>query len=113
MVSSRLASALAQSLCCAVVVFAAGCGSSSPVEGGGPGVPPGPVSCPDTGDLQTAASILPERLPDEATLRRWQETMVNLGPRITGSPAHKAWHEFIVREFKTAGLSVQRDPVPL
>ncbi len=111
--SFRLARSLALCLWVSIAVFAAGCGSSSPVEGGGPVVPPGPISCPSGGDLQTAAEILPERLPDEATLRRWQETMVNLGPRITGSPAHKQWHEFMVREFEAAGLSVQRDAVPL
>ena len=67
----------------------AGCGNSSPVGRASPGLPPGPVSCPRTGDLTTAAEILPERLVDEATLQRWQTGMVALGPRFTGSPAHQ------------------------
>ena len=115
----RLARPLALCLLTMSMVFAAGCGSSQPVAGGPPPAPPpeppppGPISCPDTGDLFNAAEIRPELLPDQDTLRRWQETMVNLGPRITGSPAHKQWHDFMVREFETAGLRVQRDPVPL
>lgn len=116
--------------CCAGVamtVFAAACGNSipgsiqtaapTPVEPA-PVEPPvepplGPIACPAAGDLSTAAEILPERLPDRATLQRWQEHMVNLGPRFTGSPAHKKWHEFMVAEFESYGLEVQRDPVPL
>ncbi len=95
------------------VVSAAGCSDSQPVAGAAPLPPPGPVSCPDPGSLTAAAEVLPERLPDLATLQRWQEHMVSLGPRFTGSPAHKAWHQFIVDEFERAGLEVRRDPVPL
>lgn len=88
----------------------AGCGNSSPVGRASPGLPPGPVSCPRTGDLTTAAEILPERLVDEATLQRWQTGMVALGPRFTGSPAHAAFSQFMARELQAAGLTVTREP---
>ncbi len=72
------------------------------------------MSCPATGDpLTAAAEIAPELLPDEATLAAWQKYMVDLGPRFTGSPAHKQWHEFMVRQLRAAGLDVVREPVPL
>lgn len=76
-------------------------------------LPPGAISCPAGGNLLTAAEIVPNLLPGEAELEVWQKYMVNLGPRFTGSPAHKQWHEFMVRELSASGLSVVREPIPL
>ncbi|MGH6631132.1 MAG: hypothetical protein ACREB3_15505, partial [Burkholderiales bacterium] len=39
--------------------------------------------------------------------------MVDLGPRFTGSPSHKKWHEFMVKVLAASGLSVVREPIPL
>jgi hypothetical protein len=93
----------------------AACGSSVPpvAHQAGDDLPPGPVSCPVAGDLSAAGGILPERLADEATLRRWQEYMVGLGPRFTGSPAHKEFHEFLVSELEAVGFTVTREPRPI
>lgn len=113
--------------CMAFALLLSGCGDSTapaaapivapapePPANPPPGeLPPGPISCPAGGDLAVTADLLPELLPDEATLKAWQETMVNLGPRFTGSPAHQQWHELMVEQFLAAGLSVQRNPVPL
>ncbi len=72
------------------------------------------MSCPASGDpLTAAAEIAPELLPDETTLAAWQKYMVDLGPRFTGSPAHKQWHEFMVRQLGAAGLGIVREPIPL
>lgn len=57
-------------------------------------------------DPAAGARIFPERLPDEATLRRWEEHMVGLGPRLDGSPALKSWHDFLAGELRGAGLDV-------
>lgn len=77
-------------------------------------LPPGPMSCPAAADPLTAApQILPELLPDESTLAAWQKYMVDLGPRFTGSPAHKKYHEFMVQQLRAAGLDIVREPVPL
>lgn len=98
-----------QSLMILAAATVAGCGNSEPVSGRGvsAGLPPGPVSCPAAGE------ILPERLMDMATLQRWQADMVNLGPRFTGSPAHKAFHEFLVAELRSYGFTVTREPRPI
>lgn len=101
----------------AALLAATGCGNSDPPARasapGNPGLPPGPISCPVAGDLTAAAEILPERLVDEATLQRWQEEMVALGPRFTGSPALKQFHEFLVAELTSYGFSVERLPRPI
>ena len=68
------------------------------------GAPPArATTCPAGGDLTTPAQILPELLVDEATLAQWQQAMVGLGPRFTGSPAHKSWHDFWPRSWPRAG----------
>jgi len=96
-----------------------GCGSSQvpdagvPGPGPGPGLPPGPISCPAGGDLLNAAQIAAERLPSEDLLRQWQTQMVNLGPRFTGSPALRQWHDFMASNLAGYGLEVQRDPLPI
>ena len=97
-----------------VALVLAACGSSDPVAGRADGgLPPGPISCPVAGDLATAGEIVPERLVDEATLQQWQEAMVALGPRFTGSPAHKEFHEFLVGELESYGFEVTREPRPI
>jgi hypothetical protein len=97
----------------------AGCGSSNAPGGKGglspprSGLPPGPVSCPSGGNLTVAADIIPELLPGEQTLEEWQRYMVNLGPRFTGSPALRGWHDFMARTLASYGLDVVRDPIPI
>ena len=39
--------------------------------------------------------------------------MVDLGPRFTGSPAHKSWHDFLAAQLAASGFSVVREPIPL
>ena len=103
-----------RSLLLVSAVALAGCGDSAPAPARADGsLPPGPISCPVTGDAGTAAEILPQLLADEATLQRWQTDMVDLGPRFTGSPAHHAFHEFLVAELEAAGFSVTREPRPI
>lgn len=103
------------------VALAIACGNSDPM-GRAPlpasvpspsELPPGPISCPAGGDLTVAADIVPGLLPGEAELETWEKYMVNLGPRFTGSPAHKKWHEFMVKELTKSGLSIVREPIPL
>jgi hypothetical protein len=78
------------------------------------GAPPArAITCPAGGDLTTPAEILPERLVDEATLAQWQQTMVGLGPRFTGSPALKSWHDFLAAQLSASGFGVVREPIPL
>jgi hypothetical protein len=60
-----------------------------------------------------AARIFPELLPDAATLQRWENYMVGLGPRLDGSAALKSWHDFLAGELAAAGLDVQREPIDL
>lgn len=107
-----------------LVAVVTACGNSGLPMAGVPGaptppgpnpapLPPGPVSCPVAGDLAAAAELAAGLLPEQAKLREWQEAMVNLGPRFTGSPAHKAWHEIMVRELEVAGLEIVREPIPL
>ena len=78
-----------------------------PVQLPAPPVGPGPaaaISCPATGDLH--AELVMSR--DE--LWSFQKQMVDLGPRFTGSPAHKAWLDAIEAELLASGLSVERIP---
>ena len=91
----------------------AGHGVNAPGGPNPPPLPPGPVSCPSGGDLSTAAELLPDRLVDEATLAQWQKAMVDLGPRFTGSEAHKRWHQFLISQLKAAGFTVELEPIPL
>lgn len=93
----------------------AACGNSTPpvAQADQGGLPPGPIACPVSGDLSTAGEIDPARLVDESTLQQWQEAMVNLGPRFTGSPAHKQFHEFLVGELDSYGYEVTREPRPI
>jgi formylglycine-generating enzyme required for sulfatase activity len=73
----------------------------------------GQVSCPPGGDLTTPAALAPGLLPDEAVLAQWQKFMVDLGPRFTGSPANRSWHDFLASQLAATGLSVVREPIPL
>jgi PA domain len=56
------------------------------------------------------SAILPELLPDQATLERWENYMVGLGPRLDGSAALRSWHDFLATELAAAGLDVRREP---
>jgi hypothetical protein len=107
----RMRTALALAL--AAPIALAACGASPPPPASGAGLPPGPIACPVAGDAVAAADILPERLVDEAALRQWQEAMVALGPRFTGSPAHKDFHEFLVSGLESYGFEVTREPRPI
>lgn len=108
-------------LCLLVIAVVAACGDSSDPGGGAvlarmppvDGLPLGPVSCPVASGIAAAADIAPERLPSADRLWSWQQYMVDLGPRFTGSPALKSWHDFIATQLAGAGLSVQREPVPI
>jgi hypothetical protein len=92
----------------------AACGNSAPsAPRADSGLPPGPIACPVAGDVAVAGEIVPDLLVDEATLRQWQEAMVALGPRFTGSPAHQQFHEFLVGELESYGYSVTREPRPI
>ncbi len=116
---SRLVGRLVLCACVAVGVLMAGCGSSeAPLTASPTPVPtlvptPMPVSCPDPGDVSTAATILPELLPSAETMFDWQRLMVDLGPRFTGSPALRGWHDFMAERLEGFGLDVQREPIPI
>ena len=71
------------------------------------------ITCPAGGDPTTPAEIIPELLVDEPTLAQWQQAMVALGPRFTGSPAHKSWHDFLAAQLTASGFGVVREPIPL
>ena len=93
-------------LICCMAGLVAACGSSSEVSGTSDfnpdnptppvnGLPLGPVSCPVASSVTAAADIAPELLPSADTLWAWEQYMVDLGPRFTGSPSIKAWHNFL------------------
>jgi hypothetical protein len=64
-----------------------------------------------------AASIIPSlvggldtaRLTTSAELWDWQNFMVDLGPRFTGSPQHVAYLDFLEEECRRAGLATFHD----
>lgn len=115
--------------CCAIVftvaaiVGMAACGRSAPTGAAGNArpqmppvqpLPPAPAACPQDVDVLTASpELLPGLLPDEATLQAWQTYMVDLGPRFTGSPALRAWHDFLAAQLAGAGLTVGREPIAI
>lgn len=111
-------------LLAAVLLLLAGCGRSLPgsIERAEappvemptePETPVEPIACPDTGDLTTAASIHPELLPNAETLFGYERQMVELGPRFTGSPALRGWHDLVAGRFAELGLEVLREPMPI
>ncbi len=69
--------------------------------------------CPAAGDELQVADIDPHLLMDKAELEMWQRRMVELGPRLTGSPALDAWHDQLAHELEVMGLEVQREKVPV
>lgn len=109
---SSLARRLVLCLSVFAAVTAAGCLRSEAPEGQGPGLPV-PVDCPEPGVLGNAVEILPQLLPSDETLYSWQRHMVDLGPRHTGSPALKGWHNFIAGKLRGYGLTVEREPMPI
>lgn len=110
--STSLARQLALCLSVFAVVVAGGCRQSEAVSGVGPGTPL-PIDCPEPGSLGNAGEILPELLPSDDTLYDWQRRMVGFGPRFTGSPALKQWHDLVAAKFESLGLEVQREPMPI
>lgn len=69
--------------------------------------------CPAAGNELQVAEIDPTLLMDAAELEMWQRRMVELGPRLTGSPALDAWHDQLAGELEALGLQVQRETVPV
>ena len=49
-------------------------------------------------------------MPQDEEIRQWLELSNRLGPRLTGSPAHTAYVDWLVRNFESAGLLVVRHP---
>jgi len=86
-------------------------GCSETTGGGGSGGTGGQPACPATGDLTTAAEILPELLPDPDTLWEWQAFMVGLGLRLVANEPLAQWHDFLATELESLGLDVMREPV--
>lgn len=61
-----------------------------------------------------AAGLNIERhVPSADELWGWLTWMTRLGPRLTGSPAHRQFLDFLAREFAAQGLDVARDPYTL
>lgn len=48
--------------------------------------------------------------PTAGSLKTEVQRMVDFGPRLTGSSAHKAFINYLEKEFRALGLSTQRDP---
>ncbi len=69
--------------------------------------------CPLAGNELQVAEIDSTLLMDEAELGMWQQRMVELGPRLTGSPALDAWHDQLAAELEWMGLEVERENVPV
>jgi hypothetical protein len=62
---------------------------------------------------KNAWGVVPGPLPDEATLQRWEDFMVALGPRLDGTAALRSFHDFLASELADAGLDVRREPIEL
>jgi hypothetical protein len=48
-------------------------------------------------------------IPSARTIRKQVEKMVSFGPRLTGSPEHKAWIDYLEQGLTKAGVSMARD----
>ena len=59
--------------------------------------------------LSPTSTVDASLIPSERTIRGQVEQMVSLGPRLTGSPAHRAWIDHLENGLTRAGVSMSRD----
>ncbi|WP_018505883.1 hypothetical protein [Parafrankia discariae] len=98
----------------AAVTGAGAAGCDGPVTGpSGPGGPPRATATPRPFATGSPGPITATDLVDVDTLWGWVERMTAVGPRFTGSAAHRRHIDDLERQLRDYGLEVTRHPTPL